>query len=110
MKAWTILFVNEAAERELLSLGADLKAKFLHITEMIQEFGPHQIGLPHIRPLENKMWEIRMKGKDKIARSIYVLASQKRLVILHTFEKKTQKTPNRALETAKSRMKEIHDD
>ena len=104
--SWTIHFVNKVAEEEILELAPDLQAKFLHISDLLINFGPHQIGLPHVRPLEKKLWELRLKGKDNIARSIYVLASQRRIVILHTFIKKTEKTPQKALEIARKRMKE----
>ena len=109
-RAWTIKFVNEAAEAEVLALSADLKAKFWHISELLLNFGPHNVGLPHIRPLENKLWELRLKGKDNIARSIYVLASNRRIVILHTFIKKTQETPAKSLKMAHTRLKEVCDD
>ncbi|MDF3034196.1 MAG: Phage-related protein [Alphaproteobacteria bacterium] len=107
---WKIKFVNAKAEEELLSLSADLKAKFLHVTEMIVAFGPHHVGLPHVSPLENKLWELRLKGKDNIARSIYILASERRLVILRTFIKKTQKTPTSELKIAYMRLKEMKND
>lgn len=107
---WKITFVNAKAEEEVLGLTADLKAKFLHVTEMLMSFGPHNVGLPHIRPLENKLWELRLKGKDNIARSIYVLASGRRLVVLRTFIKKTQKTPASELKIAYIRLKEVKDD
>lgn len=107
---WSISFVNEKSEGEVLSLSPDLKAKFLHIGDMLQDFGPQKMGLPHIRPLGKKLWELRLKGKDNIARSIYVLASRKRIVILHTFIKKTQKTSDKALKIALSRLKEIDND
>lgn len=48
-----------------------------------------------------------MKGRDGIARAIYVAASGRRVVILHAFVKKAQKTPRRAIEIAKRRMKEV---
>jgi phage-related protein len=107
---WTIKFVNEAAEAEILDLSADLKAKLWHVSELLLTFGPQNVGLPHIRPLENKLWELRLKGKDNIARSIYILASGRRIVILHTFIKKTQKTPTKNLKIAHSRLKEVCDD
>lgn len=106
-ETWTLLFANQKAEKELLSLSEDLQANFLHISEMLQDFGPINVGLPHIKPLMNKMWEIRLSGKRNIARSIYILATGKRIIILHTFIKKTQKTPMKALKIAESRIKEI---
>jgi phage-related protein len=56
--------------------------------------------------LEGKLWEIRMTGRDGIARAIYVTQTGQRLIVLHVFAKKTQKTPRRAIETAHTRMKE----
>ena len=107
---WKIEFVNTKAEEELLSLSADLKAKFLYVTEMIIALGPHNIGLPHLRPMENKLWEMRLKGKDNIARSIYVMASGRRIVILRTFIKKTQKMHSNELKVAYTRLREVKDD
>ena len=54
----------------------------------------------YVKNLEGKLWEMRMKGRDGIARAIYVTATRERVVVVHAFDKKTQKTPNRALEIA----------
>ncbi len=48
-----------------------------------------------------------MKGKDGIARAIYMTAKGERVVVLHAFVKKTQKTPQKALEIARERAKEV---
>lgn len=53
---WKLKFVNKDSEDEVLTLSPDLQAKFLHIADMIKTFGPHNIGLPHVRPLEDKLW------------------------------------------------------
>ncbi|HDR9159709.1 TPA: type II toxin-antitoxin system RelE/ParE family toxin [Burkholderia vietnamiensis] len=102
---WHVELIPEA-EAELLALPPDMQARFLHIAEMLEEFGPQRVGMPHVRPLEGKLWEIRMTGRDGIARAIYVTRTGQRLVVLHVFVKKTQKTPRRAIETAYTRMKE----
>lgn len=44
---------NAKAEDELLSLSADLKAKFLHVTEMILAFGPQNVGRRKRHPRVN---------------------------------------------------------
>ena len=62
---------------------------------------------PYVRRLEGKLWEMRMKGKDGIARAVYVTESGHRVVVVHVFVKKTQKTPRREIETALQRAKEI---
>lgn len=62
---------------------------------------------PYVKHLDGKLWEMRMKGRDGIARSIYVTASDQRIVIVHSFMKKTQKTPKAALKLASARAKEV---
>jgi phage-related protein len=47
-----------------------------------------------------------MKGKDGIARAVYVTASNQRVVV-RVFPKKTQKTPRREIELAHARAKEV---
>lgn len=103
--AWKIILLPEA-EAELLALPDDMQARFLHIADMLIEQGPHRVGMPHARHLESKLWEIRMKGRDGIARAIYVALTGQRLSVLHVFVKKTQKTPRKAIETAYARMME----
>lgn len=92
------------AEPELEALPADLHARFLRIADLLEQFGPHQVGLPHIRPLEGKLWEMRMQGRDGIARAVYTAVQGRRLCVLHVFIKKTQATPRAAIETARKRL------
>ena len=103
MTHWTVT-LHPQAETELLALPNDMQARFLRIAEMLEEFGPQRVGLPHIRPLENKLWEMRMAGRDGIARAVYVAVHGKRLLVLHVFVKKTQTTPRSAIETALKRL------
>ena len=63
--------------------------------------------MPYVRHLDGKLWEIRLTGKAGIARAIYAAASRRRLVVLHAFVKKTEKTPRRALDIARRRAREI---
>ena len=62
---------------------------------------------PHVKHLEGKLWEMRMKGRDGIARAIYVIAMRQRVVVVHAFVKKSQKTPGSALELARKRAREV---
>ena len=62
---------------------------------------------PYVKHLEGPLWEMRMKGKDGIARAAYVTATGKRVVVIHVFEKKTQRTPRRQIEIALRRAKEV---
>jgi len=55
------------------------------------------------------LWEIRLKGKDGIARALYVTARVKRIIIVRVFVKKTQKTPRSEIKLALERAKEVQD-
>ncbi|VCU71917.1 hypothetical protein PIGHUM_04008 [Pigmentiphaga humi] len=103
--AWKVVLLPQA-EAELSALPKDMQARFLHIAELLEAFGPQRVGMPHIRPIQGKLWEIRMTGRDGIARALYVAMSGRRLQVLHVFVKKTEKTPPQAIETALGRLKE----
>ena len=60
-----------------------------------------------MKHLEDKLWEMRLIGRDGIARAIYVTATGRRIIVLRTFVKKTEKTPKRELELARERAKEV---
>ena len=60
---------------------------------------------PHVKHLEDKLWELRMTGRDGIARAIYFTAQERRLIVVRAFVKKTQKTPRREIEIARRRMR-----
>ena len=103
MNTWTVT-LHPLAEQELLALPADMQSRFVHIAELLQDFVPQRVGLPHIRPLESKLWEMRMQGRDGIARAVYAAVQGRRLLVLHVFLKKTQTTPRKAIETALKRL------
>jgi len=84
-----------------------MRARFIRITSLIQEMGLEKVGMPRVRPLQGKLWEMRMKGKDGISRALYVTARGRRVVVVRAFVKKTQKTPAREIELALKRAEEI---
>lgn len=103
MSNWTVI-LHPQAEAELLALPAEMQARFLRIADMLEEFGPMRVGMPHIRPIEGKLWEMRVQGRDGIARALYVAVQNRRLLVLHVFVKKTPTTPRSAIATALKRM------
>ncbi len=105
--AWRIEILDRRAERELEALARDVRQRFLRIAELIELHGVVAMREPHVKHLEGKLWEMRMTGRDGIARAVFVTAVGERVVVVHAFEKKTQKTPARALEVARQRAKEV---
>ena len=105
--AWRVEILNDVVRSELAALPLDMRARLTQIIEMMVEVGPQRMREPYVKPLRDKLWEMRMRGRDGIARAIYILAHGQRIVILHAFVKKTQKTPPRAIRLALARAKEI---
>lgn len=105
MSRWQIEVVDQG-ERELGSLPADVRAQFLRVAELIERNGPHEVGGKFVRPLRGKLWEIRLRGRDGIARAIYATVTDRRVIVLAFFTKKTQKTPVREIEKAERRFQE----
>ena len=104
--SWRISFYNRKVKLQVLAFPEGILASFLHIAELIEEFGP-KIGMPFTRSIRSSLFEIRAKGKEGIARAFYCSLAGKELVILNAFVKKTQKTPKKELALARKRMKEV---
>ena len=65
------------------------------------------VGMPTCRPLGQGLWEVRSRlTTNRIARVLFMLHDN-RMVLLHGFIKKTQKTPQSDLDLARKRMKEV---
>jgi phage-related protein len=108
---WRVITLNAKVEEEIIQLPDDLQAKFFRIVNLIKEHGLEKVREPYVKPLEikarKKLWEMRMKGKSGIARAIYVTVVDRKVVVLHAFIKKTEKTPRQAIEKALKRLEEL---
>ncbi len=104
---WSVEFLNETVRAEFLALPKDMLASLLKIVEMVEDYGLQRVGMPYVRHLQGKLWEMRGKSKDGIARSIYVAVSGRRVIVVRSFVKKTQQTPDREIKLALQRAKEI---
>lgn len=104
---WIVVFLNEQVKASLDAFPVDIRASFQRIVELIASHGLERVREPYVKHLEEPLWEMRMRGSSGIARAVYVTAVGKRVVIVHVFEKKTQKTPRREIETALRRAKEV---
>jgi phage-related protein len=107
MVQWTIVIATGSVSREIRGLSAGHQADFLRIGELLCRYGPQEVGMPHVRPLGDKLWEMRLRDAGGIARAIYLTTGGRRIVVLHAFEKRTQRTPRRSLDLARRRMQEF---
>lgn len=104
---WIVEFLDERVQAEMDALPIDIQARFERITLLIQSQGLEKVREPYVKHLEGRLWEMRMKGKDGIARALYVTATGRRVVVVRAFAKKTPKTPRHEIELALERAKEV---
>ena len=104
---WTVETLNETVDTEVAELPADMRARLVRISELIESVGLLNVKEPHVRHIRGQLWEIRLKGKAGIARALYVTAKEQRVVIVRAFIKKTEKTPTGEIALALQRAKEL---
>ena len=104
---WHVEVLNETVAEEIDALPQDMKARYLRISRLIAEIGLEFLAEPYVKHLDGKLWEMRLKGRDGIARALYVTAIGRRVVVMRVFVKKTQQTPRSEIELALRRAKEI---
>ena len=87
----------ECSSEDRKAIGMDIKTV---------EFG-WPVGMPVCRPMKDGLYEVRTNLTDKrIARVLFCFHGGK-MVLLHGFVKKSQKTPKPDLDLAKKRKKEV---
>ena len=104
---WRVETLNETVDRELDALPADMRARFARICHLVAGVGLERMGSPHVRHLTGPLWEMRLSGRDGIARALYVTATGRRVVVVRAFVKKTRRTPRREIEVALRRAREV---
>lgn len=103
---WTITYYSESVQEEVLALPAGFLGRYLRYSDRMEAYGP-DLGMPHTRSMSDGLFELRLKAAEGIARVFYCTMVDKKIVMLHQFIKKTDKTPLKELEIARRRMKEI---
>ncbi|SJZ76819.1 Phage-related protein [Trichlorobacter thiogenes] len=103
---WTITYYSDSVQAEILALPSGFLARYLRYSDRMEVYGA-DLGMPHTRAMGDGLFELRLKSSEGIARVFYCTVVGNKIVMLHQFTKKTDKTPARELSTAKRRMKEI---
>lgn len=103
---YTISYYNEAVQKAILSMHEGLQGRYISLSERMKVAGAN-LGTPHTEAMGGGLFELRLKSHEGIARVMYCTLVGRRIVMLHSFIKKTQKTPLGDLEIARSRLKEV---
>ena len=105
---WTLEFYIDERDRSPVEeffdrLPCTDLARIQHSLELLGQFGI-KLGPPHVKPLERKLWELRVPAGGKSYRVIYFAHTGRRFILLHAFLKKTRKTPRPELAIARKRL------
>lgn len=103
---YTITYYGEDVQQKILELPDTLAARYVVLTRRMIALGPN-LGEPHTKPFGGGLFELRLKGAEGIARVFYCTLVGRRIVMLHSFVKKSDKTPTHEREIAEARMKEV---
>ncbi len=107
---WNIIFYEKEdgtkpVQEFLEKLPVKHYAKALRDIDVLEEYGT-ALTEPHVKHIGGKLWELRIKSASDISRIFYFVHVGKDIILLHGFVKKTQKTPNREIETANNYLED----
>jgi phage-related protein len=103
---YTITYYSDAVQTQILDLPDTLAARYIVLTRRMIALGPN-LGEPHTKSFGEGLFELRLKGAEGIARVFFCTLVGRRIVMLHSFVKKSDRTPLRERKVAELRMKEI---
>ncbi len=95
MSDWSVEFYSDSdGDSAVLdwyeSLDEKTKAKLLWVFQLLETNGV-EVGMPYIKPLSDKLYEVRVEVNRNAFRVIYFLYTGRRFILLHGFQKKTPK-------------------
>ena len=103
---WAILYYNDDVQEIIDAWPVGIRAYYARITERMRILGPN-LGMPFTRSMGQGLFEIRAKGKEGIARAFFCTMVERKIIILHAYIKKSQKTPEKELEIARKRLADV---
>jgi phage-related protein len=103
---YTITYYSEDVQEDILALPDTLAARYIVLTRRMVAIGPN-LGEPHTKALGDGLFELRLKGAEGIARVFFCTLVGRRIVMLNSFIKKSNKTPLRELDIARGRSNEV---
>ena len=74
---WTVETIP-AVDAEIEALPMGLRARLIRLLEAVENVGLEALRAPHVRHLEGKLWELRVRAEGGIARGIYVTVTGRR--------------------------------
>jgi len=103
---WTVTYFNARVKSEVFALPPGILADYLRLLGMMEKHGV-DLRMPYSRAMGDGLFELRATGREGIGRVFYCTQVGMRIVVLHSFVKKTQETPLAELRIAHKRLKEV---
>ena len=102
----SITYYNERVRKAVLAMPAGIVADYVRLTDAMVLHGA-DLRMPHSRAMGAGLFELRPKGPEGIGRVFYCTQVGHTIVVLHSFVKKTQETPDAELRLARKRLKDV---
>lgn len=95
MPDWSVEFYSTSDDNSPVldwyeSLDDKAKAKLIWIFQLLETNGI-EVGMPYIKPLGDKLYEVRADVNRNTFRVVYFLHTGRRFILLHGFQKKLKK-------------------
>jgi phage-related protein len=103
---WSITYYNARVRKQVLNLPAGILADDVRLTDAMTIHGA-DLRMPHSKAMGNGLFKLRPKGPDGIGRVFYCTQVGNVIVVLHSFVKKSQETPDAELRLARQRLKDV---
>lgn len=103
---YTVEYFNQSVLDGIERWPVRLLADYARELELLIEFGPG-LGMPHSRAMGGGLFELRPRCREGAGRAVYCFVSDRRIIVLHAFMKKTGTTPHRDMHLARKRLKEV---
>jgi len=108
IRNWLLVYFYNPVRNEIIGWPVEVKKDLGSILTKLQK--RDRVGMPDVRPMPSVAkgcFEIRLKDAAGIYRVFYIIESQNGVLVFHAFQKKTEKTPQKEIETARVRLKKF---
>lgn len=99
-----IKILDKRLEKFIEGLEKQTIAKVLRTIDLLEKFG-ERLGPPHTKKISARLFELRVRGLQEVR--LFYTFHKPQIFLLHGFIKKSQKTPQKEIQTALQKLKKI---
>jgi phage-related protein len=103
---WSIQYFNARVQQDIEGWPVGIYADFMRLISLMEDHGA-DLRMPHSRAMGQGLFELRCKGAEGIGRAFYCTMVGREIVVLHSFIKKSQETPDSEMKIARKRLKDV---